>query len=72
MPIKDGFEATQEIRAYEFQKHREPTVIVALTASVLRGSYEKCIDAGMNDFLYKPVEPAVILETIQRYVSKQS
>jgi CheY-like chemotaxis protein len=52
MPIKNGYEAAMEIRKYNTTK-RIP--IIALTAGVFNGEKEKCLAAGMNDFLSKPI-----------------
>ena len=55
MPDLDGIEATRQIRASE-GLNRVP--IVALTAAVMPGDRERCLDAGMTDFLGKPVNRA--------------
>ncbi|MBF0127422.1 MAG: response regulator, partial [Magnetococcales bacterium] len=55
MPVMDGLEATRRIRAWEKAQGREPAPIVAMTANALRGDRERCLEAGMNDYLAKPV-----------------
>lgn len=55
MPVLDGLSATKEIRAYEQAMGLAPLPIVAMTANVLDTDREACLEAGMNDFLIKPV-----------------
>ena len=54
MPVMDGFEATKKIRNSEKQKTESPIPIIALTANAIKGDRERCIEAGMNDYLTKP------------------
>ncbi|MCC6575229.1 MAG: response regulator [Planctomycetes bacterium] len=64
MPEMDGFEATRTIR-------RDPALaglpIVAMTASVMQGDREKCIAAGMNDYIAKPVQPDEIRRAVEKW-----
>ncbi len=65
MPEMDGIEATRAIRALEVVS-RVP--IIALTAGVLREEQEKCIEAGMNEILTKPLNPEKFRNTIRKYL----
>ncbi len=65
MPVLDGWEATRELRRRELDG-REPTIVVALTANAMRGDRELCLEAGMNDFLSKPVKLSELEEVLVR------
>ena len=68
MPELDGVEATRRIRELEQSRTGVgPVVIVAMTANAMLGDREKCLAAGMNDYLSKPVKPEALQETIQRW-----
>ena len=68
MPVMNGFEATAAIR--EFEKSRGThTPIVALTADVLSETRERCFQAGMDDFLPKPIEAESLRAVLERYLS---
>jgi CheY-like chemotaxis protein len=65
MPIMDGLTATRRIRELEGGGRHTP--IVALTANAMTGQLERCLEAGMNGFLTKPLEIARLHETLDRY-----
>ncbi len=64
MPELDGFEATHEVREWEGKKGLPPTPIVALTANALSGDRERCLDAGMTDYVTKPFTQASLAAVI--------
>ncbi|UZJ43688.1 response regulator [Marinimicrobium sp. C6131] len=61
MPEMDGYEATRRIRAGD---QRPDIPIVALTAQALRGDRERCLAEGMNDYISKPIKPALLYQTL--------
>jgi CheY-like chemotaxis protein/HPt (histidine-containing phosphotransfer) domain-containing protein len=67
MPVLDGLEATQIIRN---QLHSKIPVI-ALTANAIRGENEKCLNAGMNDYISKPFKEEDFVSTIARWLGKE-
>jgi two-component system, sensor histidine kinase and response regulator len=69
MPEMDGFDATRTIRQYEKITGRH-TPIVAMTAHAMKGDREKCIEAGMDFYITKPVNPNELFETVQKYALK--
>ncbi|HLP18079.1 MAG TPA: PAS domain S-box protein [Bacteroidota bacterium] len=69
MPEMDGFEATRQIRMRE-EDGRHATII-AMTANALQGDRERCIEAGMDDYISKPVRQNDLLEMIKRWSPMQ-
>jgi HPt (histidine-containing phosphotransfer) domain-containing protein len=67
MPVMDGFVATRLIRASEQGKARH-TPVVAMTANAIHGDRERCLEAGMDDYLAKPIGPKALQEMLQRWL----
>jgi len=71
MPEMDGLEATRRIRHAESTgRRRDRMPIIALTASTLEGDRQVCIEAGMDDFLAKPLNPEALRAILARYTPK--
>lgn len=68
MPELNGFEVTTAIRKTE-KKTKAHVPIVAMTAHAMKGDRERCLDAGMDDYLSKPLRPEELLATIERVVA---
>ena len=66
MPEMDGFEATRRIR--EREGHQKHTPVIALTANALQGDRERCLDAGMDDYLAKPVSEADLARVLEHWL----
>jgi signal transduction histidine kinase/DNA-binding response OmpR family regulator len=68
MPEMDGLEATRRIRESGFDE----IPIIAMTANAMKGDREKCLDAGMNDFVTKPIKKEIVLAMVSKWVSVNS
>jgi len=69
MPLMDGYDATRGIRNDKEGKNLE-TPIIALTANAMKGDREKCLEAGMNDYISKPLHPEDVFQTIEKFCYK--
>jgi PAS domain S-box-containing protein len=72
MPEMDGFEATRRIRAHEKAFGLRPVSVVALTANAIRGDRERCLEAGMDDYLPKPFRSAELRAMVERHLRRDS
>jgi CheY-like chemotaxis protein len=67
MPVMDGYNATQNIRIYEEQAGLNRTPILAMTANAMIGDKEKCFDAGMDDYMSKPLNRFILEKTLKKW-----
>lgn len=71
MPEMNGLDATKAIRELEKEMGGNVTII-GVTAHAIKGDMERCLEAGMDDYLPKPISPDVLVEKIQKYLDQQS
>ncbi len=67
MPEMDGFEATGRIRDFETRTNTKRVPIVAMTAHTMEGDREKCLKAGMDDYISKPIEAEDLFKIVDRF-----
>lgn len=72
MPVMDGFDTTKEIKQYMQSQGRSCPPILALTANAMQGDRQKCIDAGMDDYLAKPVRKKELKKHVFDLVNKNA
>jgi CheY-like chemotaxis protein len=70
MPDLDGYEATTRIRAGDAGEAVRHLPVIALTANALSGDRERCLLAGMTDFLTKPIDPPILRATLEKYTRR--
>lgn len=65
MPSMDGFEASRQIRKLD----RKQPIIIAVTANALLGERERCLEAGMNDYLSKPFQAEQLVGVVKKWMA---
>jgi CheY-like chemotaxis protein len=70
MPDMDGYEATTELRHRENSDHHTP--VIAMTAHVMDGAIEKCLAAGMDDYVSKPINREKLADALHRWIPAQT
>jgi len=71
MPFMGGMVATELIRAFESEQDLEPTPIIALTSHAMIGDRERCLQAGMDDHVHKPLRRADLINTISNLARRR-
>ena len=66
MPEMDGLTAAREVRTFELAHGKPPVPIIALTANAMQGDRDKCLAAGMSDYLSKPFKVAQLKQVLER------
>ena len=66
MPEMGGFEATAAIRALESERHASRLPIIAMTAHAMKGDRERCLAAGMDEYLTKPLDPRQLCALVEQ------
>lgn len=72
MPVMDGLEATKKIRTFEKDNNLNRIPIIALTAGALSTEKDKALDAGMDDFLTKPIQNESLIQILQKYSNNKN
>jgi CheY-like chemotaxis protein len=69
MPVKDGLEASREIRAEELAACKGRIPIIAITANAMESDRQRCRAAGMDDYVSKPVTSLAVSQAIERMMN---
>ncbi|MGA9118585.1 MAG: response regulator [Bacteroidota bacterium] len=72
MPELDGLEATRRIRDGSASILNPAVPIIAMTANAMQGDREQCMEAGMSDYITKPVDPALLLKLLKQWLTKNA
>jgi len=67
MPVMDGYHSTRRIRRHEEENNLHRTPIIAMTANAMLGDKEKCLDAGMDDYMSKPLNRYLLEKTLKKW-----
>ncbi len=72
MPEMDGYEASRQIRSGRAGDRNRDIIIIAMTANAMKGDQEKCLTAGMNDYLAKPITPPALARMLEKWPTTRS
>ncbi|MCF8075346.1 MAG: response regulator [Desulfotignum sp.] len=70
MPVMDGLEATRQIRRHRSERFNRNIPIIAMTAHAMDGDRDRCLDAGMNGYISKPIDPMSLAEELEKWLLK--
>ena len=70
MPEMDGYETATKIKAGDAGEAAKRIPIIAMTANAMQGDKQKCLDAGMDDYMTKPIEKSAVLSKLKKWVNK--
>ncbi|HET7921730.1 MAG TPA: ATP-binding protein, partial [Gammaproteobacteria bacterium] len=70
MPVLDGYSATRRLREIEAGQNKPRTPVIAMTAHAMSGDRERCLQAGMDDYLSKPLDRQLLEETLTRWMQQ--
>ena len=70
MPVMDGIEATRKIRSAELAAGKPRLPVIAMTANAMLGDRNKCLEAGMDDYLSKPVPPQIFATALDKWLPR--
>lgn len=68
MPEMDGYQATRQIRSQDGNRAYSDIPIIAMTANAMKGDKEKCLEAGMNDYISKPIDVALLKDKVSQWI----
>ena len=68
MPVMDGLEATRGIRALPATNPNRAIPVIAMTAEAMQGDQEKCLAAGMDDYISKPIRSEMLVERLHTWL----
>jgi CheY-like chemotaxis protein len=71
MPVMDGYEATRRIRDPKSMALNHDVPIIATTAHAMAGDAEKCLAAGMSDYIAKPIDPKILEKRVEKWLARK-
>ena len=72
MPVMDGFETTRIIRQHERSEHKKRIPIIAMTANAIEGDKKFCLDAGMDDYMTKPINSNTVAQMLRQWLPEEN